>query len=48
MIPVGCYDCGNGYYDPNDGKVHFYDGAVKETPTEEEIEWMVRTNRVGK
>jgi hypothetical protein len=31
-IPLGCYDCGDGYYDPSDEKVKTYGGEELRVP----------------
>ncbi|KAF4745774.1 MORN repeat-containing protein 5, partial [Perkinsus olseni] len=43
-IPKGCYDVGNGYFDPVENKTFSYDGSrMIGKPGEEEIKWIKNT-----
>eukprot|EP00618_Florenciella_parvula_P019753 CAMPEP_0119541512 /NCGR_PEP_ID=MMETSP1344-20130328/53000_1 /TAXON_ID=236787 /ORGANISM="Florenciella parvula, Strain CCMP2471" /LENGTH=205 /DNA_ID=CAMNT_0007585501 /DNA_START=124 /DNA_END=738 /DNA_ORIENTATION=- len=40
-LPKGCFDVGNGYYDPTTKKVHEYDtGTELRKPSDEELKWI--------
>lgn len=39
-IPPGCYDIGNGIYDPEKREISTYEGSVLREPKAEEIEWI--------
>ena len=40
-IPEGTYDVGDGYYHPIHSIIYSYDGEIKRTPSEKEVEWIV-------
>ncbi|KAF4735946.1 hypothetical protein FOZ63_001909, partial [Perkinsus olseni] len=47
-IPKGCYDVGNGYFDPVENKTFSYDGSrMIGKPGEEEIKWIKNTVMKG-
>jgi len=53
-LPIDCYDTGDGYFDPEQGKIFDYeamgeDGArvVVRDPTSAEVEWMTKKCRMG-
>ena len=47
-IPAGTFDVGDGYLEPSTAKVHAYDdGTVVREAKEGEVEWALRTCRVG-
>jgi hypothetical protein len=46
-IPLGTYDTGNGYFNPDTRQVHSYDGKVLSTPGEMEAEWILDHCRRG-
>ena len=39
-IPEGCYDTGDGYYNPEKGTVFTYENVYLREPNEEEEEWI--------
>ena len=39
-IPEGCYDSGDGYYNPEKGTVFTYENIYLREPNEEEEEWI--------
>ncbi|XP_022061874.1 MORN repeat-containing protein 5 [Acanthochromis polyacanthus] len=43
VIPDGCYDCGDGFYDPNTRVVTSYAGRFLRNADDCEHEWIVRT-----
>ncbi|KAK7120244.1 hypothetical protein R3I94_020295 [Phoxinus phoxinus] len=45
LIPDGCYDSGDGFYDPNNRVVKDYDGNFLRNADDQEHEWIVRTCR---
>ncbi|XP_045923744.1 MORN repeat-containing protein 5 isoform X2 [Micropterus dolomieu] len=45
VIPDGCYDCGDGFYDPNTRVVNSYTGRFLRNADDSEHEWIVRTCR---
>jgi len=47
LIPYGTYDLGDGYFDPVQGKIFDYKGAVKRVASKEESKWAVEKCRVG-
>ncbi|XP_042588201.1 MORN repeat-containing protein 5 isoform X2 [Cyprinus carpio] len=44
-IPDGCYDSGDGFYDPSTRVVKDYDGNFLRNTDDQEHEWIVRTCR---
>ncbi|CAF99331.1 unnamed protein product, partial [Tetraodon nigroviridis] len=44
-IPDGCYDCGDGFYDPRTRKVTSYEGKVLRKADDSEHAWIVRACR---
>ncbi|KAG7322965.1 hypothetical protein KOW79_014311 [Hemibagrus wyckioides] len=44
-IPDGCYDCGDGFYDPNTRVVTDYTGCFLRNADDCEHEWITRTCR---
>ncbi|KAK5620192.1 MORN repeat-containing protein 5 [Crenichthys baileyi] len=44
-IPDGCYDCADGFYDPNSRVVTSYTGRFLRNTDDSEHEWIVRTCR---
>uniref|UniRef100_A0A9J8ADK2 MORN repeat-containing protein 5 n=1 Tax=Cyprinus carpio carpio TaxID=630221 RepID=A0A9J8ADK2_CYPCA len=44
-IPDGCYDSGDGFYDPSTRVVKDYDGNFLRNADDQEHEWIVRTCR---
>eukprot|EP00658_Telonema_sp_P-2_P021279 TRINITY_DN18469_c0_g1_i1.p1 TRINITY_DN18469_c0_g1~~TRINITY_DN18469_c0_g1_i1.p1 ORF type:complete len:195 (-),score=41.64 TRINITY_DN18469_c0_g1_i1:202-786(-) len=42
-IPAGCYDVGDGYFDPSNKSVYTYDGEFIRHPTKDEIDWIVKS-----
>lgn len=44
-IPEGCYDVGDGFYNPKDRTVNDYEGKWIRDVEDEEHEWAVRTCR---
>lgn len=48
VLPEGCYDVGDGYYNPDSGKVHAFDGGAElRAPDVAEVEWATTKCRVG-
>ncbi|XP_056289044.1 MORN repeat-containing protein 5 isoform X1 [Pseudoliparis swirei] len=45
VIPDGCYDCGDGFYDPNTRVVTSSTGRFLRAADDSEDEWIVRTCR---
>ncbi|CAL8277906.1 unnamed protein product [Merluccius merluccius] len=45
VIPDGCYDCGDGFYDPSSRVVSTYTGRFLRNADACEHEWLVRTCR---
>lgn len=45
MIPKGCYDCGDGFYDPGTRVVNDYNAKFLRNADDDEHEWIVRTCR---
>ncbi|XP_036451244.1 MORN repeat-containing protein 5 isoform X2 [Colossoma macropomum] len=45
LIPDGCYDCGDGFYNPNTRVVSDYKGNFLRNADKEEHEWIVRSCR---
>ncbi|KAM9455517.1 MORN repeat-containing protein 5 [Clarias gariepinus] len=46
-IPNGCYDCGEGFYDPKTRVVTDYAGGFLRNADDQEHEWITRTCRKG-
>lgn len=50
-LPAGCYDCGDGYFDPKQGKVFAWgsdgSGEALRVPTAEQIEKIQAKNRLN-
>ncbi|XP_045018246.1 MORN repeat-containing protein 5 isoform X1 [Bubalus bubalis] len=46
-IPPGCYDCGDGFYNPNTRIVKDYNYRFLRNADDDEHEWIVRTCRKG-
>jgi hypothetical protein len=53
-LPMDCYDCGDGYYDPETKTVYDYDKLDEEgervpirTPDAKEIKWITSKCRIG-
>ncbi|XP_065783253.1 MORN repeat-containing protein 5 isoform X1 [Muntiacus reevesi] len=46
-IPPGCYDCGDGFYNPNTRIVKDYNYRFLRNADGDEHEWIVRTCRKG-
>ncbi|KAG5211183.1 MORN repeat-containing protein 5 isoform X3 [Ovis aries] len=46
-IPPGCYDCGDGFYNPNTRIVKDYKYRFLRNADDDEHEWIVRTCRKG-
>ncbi|XP_035989829.1 MORN repeat-containing protein 5 [Fundulus heteroclitus] len=44
-IPEGCYDCADGFYDPNTRVITSYTGRFLRNTDDSEHEWIVRTCR---
>ncbi|KAM6902139.1 MORN repeat-containing protein 5 [Xenentodon cancila] len=44
-IPRGCYDCGDGFYDPSTRVVTSYGGRFLRSADDSEHEWIVQTCR---
>ena len=40
VIPEGCYDCGDGYYDPDKGMIFSYETQFLRYPNEDEEDWI--------
>ncbi|CEL99256.1 unnamed protein product [Vitrella brassicaformis CCMP3155] len=48
LIPYGCFDTGNGYFEPELGHIISYDGHdVLSVPTQDEMEWILTYCRKG-
>ncbi|KAK7896273.1 hypothetical protein WMY93_021598 [Mugilogobius chulae] len=45
VIPAGCYDCGDGFYDPSSRVVTSYSGRFLRKADEREHAWIIRTCR---
>ncbi|KAM3600431.1 uncharacterized protein V6R79_023427 [Siganus canaliculatus] len=45
VIPNGCYDCGDGFYNPSTRVITSYTGRFLRTADDSEHEWIVRTCR---
>ncbi|XP_030291757.1 MORN repeat-containing protein 5 isoform X1 [Sparus aurata] len=45
VIPDGCYDCGDGFYDPNTRVVTSYTGRFLRNADDSEHEWILQTCR---
>merc|ERR1711988_1129600 len=41
-IPPGCYDVGDGYYNPKDGKIFTYKGELMRQPGKDEADWITK------
>ncbi|XP_019396533.1 PREDICTED: MORN repeat-containing protein 5 isoform X1 [Crocodylus porosus] len=46
-IPEGCYDCGDGFYNPNTRVVTDYKLRFLRNADDDEHEWIIRTCRKG-
>ncbi|CAM5103590.1 unnamed protein product [Natator depressus] len=46
-IPTGCYDCGDGFYNPNTRVVIDYKLRFLRNADDDEHEWIIRTCRKG-
>ncbi|XP_030062408.1 MORN repeat-containing protein 5 [Microcaecilia unicolor] len=46
-IQEGCYDCGDGFYNPNTRVVSDYENRFLRNADDEEHEWIIRTCRKG-
>ncbi|XP_065068546.1 MORN repeat-containing protein 5-like isoform X2 [Rhopilema esculentum] len=46
-IPEGCYDCGDGFYNPNTRIVNDYDGKFLRNSDDDEHDWIVKNCRKG-
>jgi hypothetical protein len=46
-IPLGCYDVGDGYYNPRTRQVYSYRGDVLRSANEQEEQWALNTCRVN-
>ncbi|EDO43893.1 predicted protein [Nematostella vectensis] len=46
-IPEGCYDCGDGFYNPTTRVVTDYDNKFLRNADDDEHEWIVKTCRKG-
>ncbi|KAK7505005.1 hypothetical protein BaRGS_00003575 [Batillaria attramentaria] len=46
-IPEGCYDCGDGFYNPNTRVVVDYNNKFLRNADDDEHEWIVKTCRKG-
>ncbi|KAG4104771.1 MORN repeat-containing protein 5 [Neocallimastix lanati (nom. inval.)] len=46
-IPQGCYDCGDGYYNPKSNRIFTYTGLHLRNPDEEEVKWIIEKCRIG-
>ncbi|XP_062930255.1 MORN repeat-containing protein 5 isoform X2 [Mobula hypostoma] len=46
-IPAGCYDCGDGFYNPKTRVITDYNGEFLRNADDDEQEWIVRTCRKG-
>jgi hypothetical protein len=47
-LPAGCYDTGDGYYDPAKAAIFAYDSGSKvREPSSDEVEWILSTCRVA-
>jgi hypothetical protein len=42
LIPVGTFDTGEGYFNPNDGIVYTYEGTGKRKPEKDEVRWILQ------
>ncbi|XP_077322949.1 MORN repeat-containing protein 5 [Lithobates pipiens] len=47
QIPEGCYDCGDGFYDPVSRVVNDYQHRFLRNADDDEHEWIIRTCRKG-
>ncbi|KAK7095211.1 MORN repeat-containing protein 5-like [Littorina saxatilis] len=47
VIPEGCYDCGDGFYDPNSRVVVDYKMKFLRNADDDEHDWIVKTCRKG-
>ncbi|XP_072514301.1 MORN repeat-containing protein 5 [Salminus brasiliensis] len=45
LIPDGCYDCGDGFYNPDTRVVTDYEGSFLRNADDEEHEWIVQSCR---
>ncbi|XP_042193096.1 MORN repeat-containing protein 5 [Callorhinchus milii] len=46
-IPEGCYDCGDGFYNPEERIVYDYNNKFLRNADDDENEWIIRTCRKG-
>ncbi|KAH0517066.1 MORN repeat-containing protein 5 [Microtus ochrogaster] len=46
-IPIGCYDCGDGFYNPRTRVIKDYRNRFLRNADDDEHEWIVRTCRKG-
>lgn len=46
-IPEGCYDCGDGFYNPQTRIVNSYKGKFLRNADDDEHEWITKTCRKG-
>jgi len=42
-IPPGCYDVGDGYYNPKEGKIYTYGGELMRQPSKDEADWITKS-----
>ena len=42
-IPPGCYDVGDGYYNPKEGKIYTYQGELMRQPGKDEADWITKS-----
>jgi len=47
VLPYGCFDVGDGYFNPHDAKIYKYTGEFLRIPTAQEAEWAQAKCRVG-
>lgn len=46
-IPENCYDCGDGFYNPQSRIVNNYNGTFLRNADDDEHEWITKTCRKG-
>lgn len=47
LLAAGCFDVGDGYYDPEDDIIYKFDGQYLRTPDADEVHWAKHKCRVG-
>jgi len=48
VLPGGCFDVVEGYYDPKDNAIYSHEGVFLRTPNAKEVKWIKEKCREGK